>query len=273
VAVGRPKAELTHAPRFVSRGLEYLCSSIDGSRVEPVNVVDPQIGDVAVIAELARRRNVRAAPEHERDLARATESPIARVDVIELAPEYVAVPLTGAVEVMHGQNRVRARDLHRCILAPPGGKRVFAAAARATGAAVPDRGGGRASCRVKLLSDALNDVPRMRTRAAGVLARLRLDMQRGAGRPREAGEARHDSLGELIRGYQRDTDAFDEAVAERLGVNRTDLRCLDVLVEGAGQGRQLTPKELAEASQLSPSAITTVLDRLDLREQAVAVRT
>jgi DNA-binding MarR family transcriptional regulator len=87
-------------------------------------------------------------------------------------------------------------------------------------------------------------------------------MQRGAGRPREAGEARRDSLGELIRGYQRDTDAFDEAVAERLGVNRTDLRCLDVLVEGAGQGRQLTPKELAEASQLSPSAITTVLDRL-----------
>jgi hypothetical protein len=103
------------------------------------------------------------------------------------------------------------------------------------GAAVPDRGGGRAICRVKLLSDALNDVPRMRTRAAGVLARLRLDMQRGAGRPREAGEACRDSLGELIRGHQRDTDAFDEAVAERLGVNRTDLRCLDVLVEGPGR--------------------------------------
>jgi DNA-binding MarR family transcriptional regulator len=78
----------------------------------------------------------------------------------------------------------------------------------------------------------------------------------------EAGQARRDALAELIRGYQRDTDAFDEAVAERMGVNRTDLRCLDVLVERAGQGRQLTPKELAEASQLSPSAITTVLDRL-----------
>jgi DNA-binding MarR family transcriptional regulator len=80
--------------------------------------------------------------------------------------------------------------------------------------------------------------------------------------PGEAVRARRDSLAELIRGYQRDTDAFDEAVAERLGVNRTDLRCLDMLVEEAGQGRQLTPKELAEASQLSPSAITTVLDRL-----------
>ena len=74
----------------------------------------------------------------------------------------------------------------------------------------------------------------------------------------EAVLARRDALAELIRGYQRDTDAFDEAVAERMGVNRTDLRCLDVLVERAGQGRQLTPKELAEASQLSPSATDRV---------------
>jgi hypothetical protein len=55
---------------------------------------------------------------------------------------------------MHGQNRVRARDLHRCILAPPGGKRVFCGGRRSTGAAVPDRGGGRASCRVMVLADA-----------------------------------------------------------------------------------------------------------------------
>lgn len=91
---------------------------------------------------------------------------------------------------------------------------------------------------------------------------IRTSQRDAAAQRGEAGLARRDALAELIRGYQRDTDAFDEAVAERMGVNRTDLRCLDVLVERAGQGRQLTPKELAEASQLSRSAITTVLDRL-----------
>src|SRR6202042_2974396 len=116
--------ELTHAPRFVLGSLEYLCASIDRSRVKPVDVVDPQIGDIAVIAKLARRRNVRAAPEHKRDLARPPEPPIARVDVLELAPQYVAIPPTGAIKVMDGQNRVRALDLHTCILPPPGRRRV-----------------------------------------------------------------------------------------------------------------------------------------------------
>jgi DNA-binding MarR family transcriptional regulator len=73
----------------------------------------------------------------------------------------------------------------------------------------------------------------------------------------------------LIRGYQRDTDAFDQAVSERLGVNRTDMRCLDWLTERAASPGPITPTMLADATGLPPSTITSVLDRL---EQAGYVR-
>jgi hypothetical protein len=91
MAVRGPKRELAHARRFVSGGREDLCACGHGSRVKPVNVVDAQVCDVAVIAKLARGGNVRAAAEHERDFARATEPPIARVNVIELAPKDLAI--------------------------------------------------------------------------------------------------------------------------------------------------------------------------------------
>lgn len=70
-------------------------------------------------------------------------------------------------------------------------------------------------------------------------------------------------LAALIRQYQRDTDAFDQAVAERLGLNRTDLRCLDLLLELAMAGRDVTPARLVDASRLTPSTVTSVLDRLE----------
>jgi len=112
MAVGRPKRELAHAPPFVSGGLEDLCAGSNGSRVKPVNVVDAEVCDITVIAKLARGGNVRAAAEHEGDVARATEPPIARVNVIELAPEDVAIPRAGPVQVMNRENRRRGRDLH-----------------------------------------------------------------------------------------------------------------------------------------------------------------
>ncbi|MGH3257087.1 MAG: MarR family winged helix-turn-helix transcriptional regulator [Streptosporangiaceae bacterium] len=74
---------------------------------------------------------------------------------------------------------------------------------------------------------------------------------------------RRAQLAALIRQYQRDTDAFDQAVAERAGINRTDLRCLDLLFELALAGRGTTPGRLVEASGLTPSTITSVLDRLE----------
>jgi hypothetical protein len=117
MAVGRSEPELTHAPRFVSGGLEDLCACSNGSCVKPVDVVDAEVRDVAVIAELARGGNVRTSAEHEGDLARATEPPIARVNVIEFAPEDVAIPRAGPVQIMDRQNRGGARDPHESIVA------------------------------------------------------------------------------------------------------------------------------------------------------------
>ena len=62
-------------------------------------------------------------------------------------------------------------------------------------------------------------------------------------------------LGEL----QAATDAVDEAVAERLGINPTDLQCLNLIHRRGG----MTAGQLADESGLSPGAITTALDRLE----------
>ena len=55
------------------------------------------------------------------------------------------------------------------------------------------------------------------------------------------------------------TPAFDEALAARLGLNPTDLRCFELLVAEPG----LSPGRLAELSGLTSGAITGVLDRLE----------
>jgi DNA-binding MarR family transcriptional regulator len=74
---------------------------------------------------------------------------------------------------------------------------------------------------------------------------------------------RRAQLAALIRQYQRDIDAFDQAVAERVGLSRTDFRCLDLVLELATAGIPATPRRLAEAAGLTPSTITSVLDRLE----------
>jgi DNA-binding MarR family transcriptional regulator len=62
-----------------------------------------------------------------------------------------------------------------------------------------------------------------------------------------------------VRRSQSATDRFDQAVADALGLNRTDMRCIDVL-EREGQ---LTAGQLAEATGLTTGAMTTALDRLE----------
>jgi DNA-binding MarR family transcriptional regulator len=64
---------------------------------------------------------------------------------------------------------------------------------------------------------------------------------------------------DLLRAMQVTNDLFDQAAAERLGVNRTDFRVLDVLER---QG-PITPSRLAELNDLSRPAMTTVIDRLE----------
>jgi DNA-binding MarR family transcriptional regulator len=71
-----------------------------------------------------------------------------------------------------------------------------------------------------------------------------------------------------VRRSQSRTDAYDEAVAAALGLNRTDFRCLDILsTEGT-----LTAGRLAELMGLTSGAMTSVLDRLESAGYARRIR-
>jgi DNA-binding MarR family transcriptional regulator len=71
-----------------------------------------------------------------------------------------------------------------------------------------------------------------------------------------------------VRRSQNATDRFDQAVADALGLNRTDMRCLDV-VQREGP---VTAGRLAEATGLTTGAMTTALDRLERAGYARRVR-
>jgi DNA-binding MarR family transcriptional regulator len=66
-------------------------------------------------------------------------------------------------------------------------------------------------------------------------------------------------VGQRIQSFQDATDELDEAVAGRLGLNRTDLRCLSVLAQTGA----MTPSALADATGLTRAAMTTALDRME----------
>jgi DNA-binding MarR family transcriptional regulator len=64
-------------------------------------------------------------------------------------------------------------------------------------------------------------------------------------------------LGRAMQAYQRSTQAYDDAVGRHLGLNPTDLRCLDWVVDGPKSAG-----ELSSATGLKPAATTTLIDRL-----------
>src|SRR5919202_1584682 len=75
--------------------------------------------------------------------------------------------------------------------------------------------------------------------------------------------SREDLIRELvleIRSSQNETDAVDQAAADYMGINRTDLRCLDILDRS---GKPITAGALADHSGLTTGAVTTVIDRLE----------
>ncbi len=71
-----------------------------------------------------------------------------------------------------------------------------------------------------------------------------------------------------VRRSQSATSRFDQAVADALGLNRTDMRCLDLL-EREGS---VTAGRLAQATGLTSGAMTTALDRLERAGYARRVR-
>ena len=71
-----------------------------------------------------------------------------------------------------------------------------------------------------------------------------------------------------LRGMHNAVDTLSQTVADQLGVNRTDLRCMQML----GQFGPLTAGQLAEASGLTSGAVTSVIDRLEKTGFALRVR-
>jgi hypothetical protein len=120
MTVGGSKCELAHAPRLVVWLRQDLGTCGDGSFMESVNVVHVQVRDVAVIAELSRAGHVRAPTEHEGDLARTTEPPVVRGDVVDVAAEHVPIPSSATLKMMNRRNWIRARDPHDTILTREG---------------------------------------------------------------------------------------------------------------------------------------------------------
>lgn len=65
-------------------------------------------------------------------------------------------------------------------------------------------------------------------------------------------------LGVAVQAYQSSVDDYDRECARLLGVNETDLRCLELLTT---EGEQ-SPRELSIKLTLTTGSVTAMLDRL-----------
>jgi DNA-binding MarR family transcriptional regulator len=77
--------------------------------------------------------------------------------------------------------------------------------------------------------------------------------------PRVSREELSEELSDAIRAYHTAVEAVDDAACAHMGVNRTDLRCLDIL----GRAGPMTAGRLAEESGLTKAAVTVVVDRME----------
>ena len=77
-----------------------------------------------------------------------------------------------------------------------------------------------------------------------------------------ARKQKKDLVAELISEFRaagNQDSAFDNLAAERLGLNRTDLHCINIIENSGG----LTAGQLAAEAVLTSVAVTGVLDRLE----------
>jgi DNA-binding MarR family transcriptional regulator len=75
-------------------------------------------------------------------------------------------------------------------------------------------------------------------------------------------KAKRDLVQELARQFRasgNQDNAFDHLAAERLGLNDTDLHCVNIIENSGG----VTAGELARESGLTTGAVTGVIDRLE----------
>src|SRR5262245_30517583 len=84
-------------------------------------------------------------------------------------------------------------------------------------------------------------------------------------------ETKENLISELIAAAREEeaaNDAFDEVACRKLGINRTDARCMNI-VDNQGP---MTAGRLAELSGLTTAAVTAVLDRMERAGYAKRVR-
>ena len=79
----------------------------------------------------------------------------------------------------------------------------------------------------------------------------------------EATQSDHESVTGLLRRFAEESARLTAIFGDAHGLYRRDLAALAAIAEGAQAGRPLGPARLAEALHLSPSATTTLLDRLE----------
>jgi DNA-binding MarR family transcriptional regulator len=83
-------------------------------------------------------------------------------------------------------------------------------------------------------------------------------MTRAPSRPAGRRQIVQDVIAEM-RALGAEMDGLDQAVADRFRLNRTDMRCVDML----SRLGPMQPKDLAEAMGYTTGGITTVIDRLE----------
>jgi DNA-binding MarR family transcriptional regulator len=66
-------------------------------------------------------------------------------------------------------------------------------------------------------------------------------------------------VADSLRALSTEIDRLDQAAADRYGLNRTDMRALDIV----GRAGPLTPTDLARLLGFTTGGVTTVLDRLE----------
>jgi DNA-binding MarR family transcriptional regulator len=76
---------------------------------------------------------------------------------------------------------------------------------------------------------------------------------------RESSEDLYQRLGDLVREFQRAVDQGDDEIARLLQLNRTDLRCLDLLLQRGPSA----PSRLSVELGLTTGSVTAMLDRME----------
>jgi len=70
-----------------------------------------------------------------------------------------------------------------------------------------------------------------------------------------------EAVGGAMQRYQSAVDDFDREMARILGVNGTDVRCLELLITNSDD--EVTPRDIAAHLNLTAGSVTTMLDRLE----------